>query len=178
LVPEPAVYSQFFSNVLKGFENFNLGSGNDYIYLSSFAVNNVVHGGDGNDQIEAGAGNDIVYGDAGNDIVDGGWGSDILYGGAGSDVFAWQGNVVGQYDRDVVKDFDYDRSDGTYDQVWLYGGYNLVWDQNSPNVLHGFLTNAATGVIWGEVTFENMTLLQSSLVEIHHIDSTTGMPVA
>jgi Ca2+-binding RTX toxin-like protein len=166
-------YSKNFTN----FENFTLGSGNDWVYLSSNALDNVVHGGGGDDLVNAGAGNDTVYGDDGNDIVDGGWGNDNIYGGAGSDAFSWQGRLVGQYTVDVVKDFDIDNSDGTHDQVWLFGSWFIQWDANS-SVLHGYLVDPAyNNAVFGEVTFEGLTYADHGSVEVHNIDPNTGFPV-
>jgi len=174
----PTSWEASYSNNFQNFENFILGSGNDWVYLSSDAVDNVLHGGAGDDFVNAGAGNDIVYGDDGNDIVDGGWGNDIMYGGAGSDAFSWQGRLVGQYTVDVVKDFDIDGSDGTHDQFWLYGSWVVQWDANS-TVLHGYLVDPAyNNTAFGEVTFEGLTYPQRGSVEFHNIDPNTGFPVA
>jgi len=173
----PTSWDTAYANNFQGFENYILGSGNDWIYLSSSAQDNVVHGGAGDDFVNAGAGNDTVYGDEGNDIVDGGWGNDIMYGGAGSDAFSWQGRVVGQYTVDVVKDFDIDNSDGTHDQFWLYGSWTVQWDPNS-SVLHGYLADPAyNNVVFGEVTFEGLTYADRGAVEFHNIDPNTGLPV-
>lgn len=62
-----------------------LGNGADTFVGS--VNNNVVYGGNGNDQISGGAaGNDKLYGDNGNDVLDGGIGSDQLFGGRGNDI--------------------------------------------------------------------------------------------
>lgn len=171
--PNPPIYTQSFTNNFQGFENFVLGAGNDFVHLSTATVTNVLHGGDGNDNLNAGGGDDIVYGDAGDDIIDGGWGSDVLYGGAGSDAFAFTGRVVGEYTRDVIKDFDVDGSDGTHDQIWLWPSWAIRWDPNS-TVLHGYLIDGTT--TFGEITLEGLTYADRGSVEIHNIDPMTGYP--
>lgn len=46
----------------------------------------VMRGGDGNDQIYGNDGNDRLFGDQGDDFLDGGLGNDTLTGGAGADL--------------------------------------------------------------------------------------------
>lgn len=48
--------------------------------------NDVIHGGDGDDNLRGWEGDDVIYGGAGNDRILGQYGNDVLYGGAGDDV--------------------------------------------------------------------------------------------
>jgi Ca2+-binding RTX toxin-like protein len=167
--PSDVIYRGNF----QGFENFKLGNGNDSIYMTMASINNVLDGGGGNDLIWGGGGNDTIYGGDGNDFIEGSWGNDIAYGGAGSDVFTWQGALAGQYTYDTVKDFDIDASDGTHDEIWLGGSWEVQWDPNS-SVLHGYLMNGTT--VLGEITLEGLTYADAASVIVHHIDS-AGYPI-
>jgi hypothetical protein len=78
-----------------GIDNFNElhgGTGNDIINAGSFgdwlfgdADGDVINGGAGNDIIHAGSGTDLVYGNAGNDLIFADSGNNTIYGGIGSD---------------------------------------------------------------------------------------------
>jgi Ca2+-binding RTX toxin-like protein len=163
------IYRGNFQN----FENFTLGNGNDSIYMTTASINNVLDGGGGNDLIWAGGGNDTIYGGDGNDFIEGSWGNDIAYGGAGSDVFTWQGALAGQYTYDTIKDFDVDSSDGSHDEIWLGGSWEIQWDANS-TVLHGYLVNGT--VTLGEITLEGLSYADAASVIVHHIDA-AGFPI-
>lgn len=89
--------------------------GNDYIYTKggyivgdlSLARDDIIAGGDGNDQLSSGFGSDTLRGDAGNDTLVGGVGGDMLTGGLGADKFRFDtvtDTVVG--DGDLVTDFN------------------------------------------------------------------------
>jgi Ca2+-binding RTX toxin-like protein len=79
------------------------GSGNDIIYgddVDAFVVagNDLVDGGDGDDQLSGGLGDDrlrggqgvdSLWGDAGDDILMGGTGLDMLDGGSGADTYVF-----------------------------------------------------------------------------------------
>jgi Ca2+-binding RTX toxin-like protein len=77
------------------FRHYNGTSGDDILYgdgdLTFFGVtlkrptDDVMHGGDGNDQIYGNDGNDRLFGDNGNDVLSGSIGNDQLTGGAGAD---------------------------------------------------------------------------------------------
>jgi Ca2+-binding RTX toxin-like protein len=60
------------------------GNARDNIIYSG-GSDDVLSGGDGNDQLEASAGNDILDGGDGDDYLNGASGADIYTGGAGSD---------------------------------------------------------------------------------------------
>ncbi|MGV6800371.1 MAG: S8 family serine peptidase, partial [bacterium] len=64
-------------------ENAVLGDGDDS--LTGNAMDNIIYGMRGNDNIDSDAGNDSVYGGAGNDTLKGSLGNDILDGGDGID---------------------------------------------------------------------------------------------
>lgn len=80
----------------KLFNIYNGTSGDDIMYgdtaVSLFGVtlyhptDDVMHGGDGNDQIYGNDGNDRLFGGNGDDFLDGGIGNDTLTGGAGADL--------------------------------------------------------------------------------------------
>lgn len=60
------------------------GNGNDE--LEGEGGNDTLKGGDGNDTLEGGSGNDILDGQGGTDKLDGGDGNDILLAGDGHDI--------------------------------------------------------------------------------------------
>ncbi len=93
------------------------------------AGNDVIHGGDGNDQIfgdgAEGSGNDTIYGDAGNDTIYGDGaegGTDEIHGGADNDYIDTGGGVddvaYGDAGDDIL--LGGDGAEGASDQ--LYGG--------------------------------------------------------
>lgn len=65
----------------------DLGDGDDVFYggIGLTQYHAIVHGGDGDDEINGTPGADELYGDEGNDEVYGGEGADSIYGGYGSD---------------------------------------------------------------------------------------------
>lgn len=79
---------------------------NDIITLANHCLSNLVHGGNGNDEITGSStvvANDTFYGDSGDDILNGGLGTDYLYGGTGKDIFVLDRTLADQ--RDWIKDF-------------------------------------------------------------------------
>jgi Ca2+-binding RTX toxin-like protein len=74
---------------------FNLGAGNDVLLVdenvkaginaNGGSGNDVMIGGNGNDNFKGGSGDDVMLGRGGNDKMDGGKGNDILFGGKGDD---------------------------------------------------------------------------------------------
>ncbi len=72
----------------------------------------LIDGGDGNDDIEADEGDDVIFGGAGADSIDGWTGDDTIEGGAGND------DISGQGDNDLILGGDGDD--------WLSGGDG--WD--------------------------------------------------
>lgn len=71
------------------------------------ALDNVITGGAGCDNLFGGAGNDTLFGGAGKDVLTGGAGADHLTGGAGADrfVFALGDNGVTAANADHITDF-------------------------------------------------------------------------
>lgn len=64
-----------------------LGDGDDQLNIADcVSLPATVHGGGGNDRLNAGAGPAVLLGDAGNDFLKGGCGRDILMGGQGEDL--------------------------------------------------------------------------------------------
>ena len=60
------------------------------------ALNNVINGNDGNNQLFGGGGNDTLNGDDGNDLLDGGNGNDTLNGGDDNDT------IIGGAGNDTI----------------------------------------------------------------------------
>ncbi|MEQ1848585.1 MAG: Ig-like domain-containing protein, partial [Nitrospira sp.] len=105
-IVQNGVTSQLTLSTTTEIQVFGLG-GNDQIILIGLLRHAVIHGGDGNDLIDARGvtanlisldlfgdnQNDTIYGGAGNDLLDGGAGADYLSGGLGDDqVFGQGGN--------------------------------------------------------------------------------------
>jgi hypothetical protein len=93
---------------------------------------------EGNDTFEGSKGSDYMLGFAGNDKLDGGKGSDFLGGGAGRDVLtggrATDVFIFGAGDgRDVIKDFDANSTDDTYDLIWIQGDAEYTIGKNAKN---------------------------------------------
>jgi Ca2+-binding RTX toxin-like protein len=178
LFGDPITYSgSSFSNNFKGIENFILGDGDDLVQMLTPSGNNRIFGGGGNDNILAGDGADYVDGGSGNDVINGAWGSDTLIGGTGNDVFAITGRIVSEYTHDVIVDFDKktDDADTSFDEIWLWQGWSLVWDTGNPgDVLHGRLYDG--GTLFGEVTLNGLTLADAPNVGVFNIDPSTGLP--
>lgn len=177
LFGDPITYSgSSFSNNFKGIENFILGDGDDLVQMLTPNGPNRIFGGGGNDQILSGDGDDYVDGGSGNDILNTAWGNDTIIGGTGNDVFAITGRLVGEYTHDVIVDFEtkLDGSDTSYDQIWLWEGWSLVWDTGSPDILHGYLYDA--GTLFGEVTLNGLTLADAQYVGVYNVDPSTGFP--
>jgi Ca2+-binding RTX toxin-like protein len=79
---------------ISGFENANLGSGNDLFVgdgLDNVAQGNdgddILFGAGGSDELSGGIGIDQLFGGDGGDLLDGGEGKDYMNGGAGDDVY-------------------------------------------------------------------------------------------
>lgn len=176
LAEDPTYSGSSFSNNFKGIENFILGGGDDLVQLRTSWPSSVF-GGDGDDNIATGSGNDYIDGGSGNDILNGGWGSDTLKGGGGNDSFAITGRVVNQYTHDVIVDFETrtDVADTSYDEIWLWQGWSIQWDEGDPtDPLHGYLYD--NGTLFGEVTLTGLTLADADDVEVFNIDPSTGKP--
>jgi Ca2+-binding RTX toxin-like protein len=70
--------------------------GNDRLQLIDLAINALIHGGAGNDEITGGAGHDLIFGGGGNDTLTGAAGNDFLIGGDGAD------RIVGSAGHDIL----------------------------------------------------------------------------
>lgn len=85
--------------------------------------NDVVYGGDGNDDLAGQAGNDLLSGGNGNDSLFGADGDDVLLGGAGDDYLDdWHGRNV--LDGGSGNDFFYIRLEGSSNTV-VTGGTGI-----------------------------------------------------
>jgi Ca2+-binding RTX toxin-like protein len=82
---DAAKVEAYMSDLLKGDDSINGGSGKDHI--RSFDGNDTVHGNGGNDYLYGRSGNDKLYGGTGDDYLDGGKGTDYLKGNSGNDHF-------------------------------------------------------------------------------------------
>jgi Ca2+-binding RTX toxin-like protein len=89
------------------------------------AGSDVLHGGDGNDQVWGTGGHDTITGDNGNDYLSGGLGNDSMTGDNGNDVMYGGGGddaMSGGTGRDNMHgDSGNDRLFGGDDNDWLYG---------------------------------------------------------
>jgi Ca2+-binding RTX toxin-like protein len=173
-----ATFDATYKNNFVGFENVLGSSGDDIINFSNGAGSNILKGGAGNDYLSTADGNDTVHGEAGDDMIAGGWGNDTLSGGDGSDTFLITGRLAGQYTFDTIMDFDWDASDGTRDQIWLWEGWSIRWDEetSTSTTLHGYLLD--NGTVFGELTLLGLSYAHASKVEWHNVDPATGMPGA
>ncbi|BAY78900.1 hypothetical protein NIES25_53790 (plasmid) [Nostoc linckia NIES-25] len=77
--------------------NFISGSGNDVLNFSATTRQDIIEGGDGNDNIITGSGKDRIYGDTGNDTVSGQAENDLIFGGVGNDSLSGDGGSDGLY---------------------------------------------------------------------------------
>lgn len=76
--------------------------------------NDLIYGGDGDDELDGDSGNDIIYGGRGSDEIDGGFGNDILNGGEDDDT------ITGGPDNDLV------RGDRGSDDLSGGGGWDVI----------------------------------------------------
>lgn len=174
---DPVVSATPYRDNLKNVENFILGDGDDLIQmLGVVAADNRIEAGGGNDHILAGRGNDIVDGGAGSDLINGSLGNDSLTGGFGNDCFVFSFYEAGQRTGDTITDFDArtGSADTSFDAIWIWNTYSLVWDQSSQNVLHAYVME--NGVTLGDITLQGLTLADAPNVVWHYIDPTTGDP--
>lgn len=75
-----------------------------WIIDASSESNNLVQGGDGDDELRGGAGEDRLLGGEGADTLSGGAGSDYLDGGEGADIYELDPSDIGGEDADVIED--------------------------------------------------------------------------
>lgn len=94
-------------------DEFDYVTGVESFLLVSYSGDDVLTGGNGNDELYADSGNDVLtggegndrlHGGSGNDVLDGGGGTDRLSGGLGDDIFVL--NLAGSDgDKDIVIGF-------------------------------------------------------------------------
>lgn len=93
------------------------------------------------DDLNGSKGSDYMLGFGGNDRLDGGKGADWLGGGAGRDVLTGGGAtdvfIFGSTDgKDVIKDFDADSTDDTFDLLWIQGeGFEITKNAKNDAVI-------------------------------------------
>jgi len=125
----------------------NAGNGNDFVGVG--LGRNVVHGGNGNDNLEAytsGATN-AIYGDAGDDVIDvsrvnsslnslldGGDGNDAIHGSQGIDLI--NGNAGNDYLWGGAGNDRLDGGEGN-DFIWGDAGDDYLWGGAGNNTLNG-----------------------------------------
>ena len=105
--------------------------------------NDVLHGGNGNDELYGRAGNDLHYGNSGNDTIYAGSGDDVGYGGSGSDVLKGGGGddvLYGDSGHDELSGgVGNDTLDGGSGSDQLYGnsGDDTLSGGSGNDQLHG-----------------------------------------
>jgi Ca2+-binding RTX toxin-like protein len=76
----------------------NAGGGNDT--LRGGAGFDIIHGGEGNEEMDGGgAGNDQLFGEGGNDVIRGGPGNDLEDGGSGDDQIGYSNGIYNDADE-------------------------------------------------------------------------------
>lgn len=101
-----ATGAEIGTDVIKGFEEFFLGKGNDLVFGTVNA--DKIWGGDGTDTIYGGKGNDYLLGGADADKIIGEAGRDLLQGDAGADIFIYRAiadSTLAFTGRDRIMDF-------------------------------------------------------------------------
>ncbi len=114
--------------------------------------NDVLHGGDGSDELHGRSGNDYLYGNNGYDHLHGGSGDDFLYGGAADDkLYGNSGNdfLFGGNHNDTLNGnngddyLDGERGNDTVnggsgnDELWGGSGDDLLNGGSGDDVMHG-----------------------------------------
>jgi len=123
------------TDMIKGFEHVEGGSGGDHIWGST--ANELLGGNDGDDFLFGMAGNDKLYGDKGADTLVGGIGAEYIYAGEAdgdADRFVYtsvKDSTVGASGRDILFDFE----DGTDHIVFLGLGNIHVAAPNPVNAV-------------------------------------------
>lgn len=107
----------------------DLGNGDDTFYggIGLTQYHAIVHGGEGDDELNGTPGDDELYGDGGSDEVYGGEGADSIYGGYGGDIL--QGNngadeILGEAGEDDINGgWGNDTLNGGADTDSMLGGF-------------------------------------------------------
>ncbi|WP_293007701.1 hemolysin expression modulating protein [Nitrosomonas sp.] len=106
---------------------------NDLLIIGD-ALDNILTGGPGHDEIDGGAGNDTITGGAGNGILNGGDGNDTLdgqegterlFGGNGDDILLAGGTVPVSFIQPGAGDFDRLNGGAGNDTFGFYGVGNF-----------------------------------------------------
>lgn len=101
------ISSEIGTDIIKGFEEIWLGSGDDLVFGSVNA--DKINAGIGADIVYGGKGNDYLLGHDGNDKIIGEAGRDILDGGADDDIFIYRAiadSTLALTGRDRIIDFE------------------------------------------------------------------------
>lgn len=160
--------SKEWKNSFTGIENIITGDGNDEINFDNVMGYgpNKVWSGAGDDFVTTGGGNDFIDAGAGDDFIVGGPGDDILTGGEGNDAFTFLGGFAGEYQRDVITDFDiFSDLGANQDQLRLRADYTLDWDPTAA-VLTGIISSDS-GLV-GQVQLLGLTYSDAASVAIHY----------
>jgi Ca2+-binding RTX toxin-like protein len=99
--------TEFDQVIIGGDGNDNLTGGNGHDYIEGGGGDDVLRGQNGNDVLIGGDGNDKLFGGNGDDVLFGGMGTDILNGGRGKDTFVWTDIAESRpgAGRDIIEDF-------------------------------------------------------------------------
>ena len=79
--------------------------GNDRLELIDLAIDSLLHGGEGDDELIGSDGADLIFGGLGNDHLTGAAGNDFLIGGSGADWIAGSADHEILVAGDVAEDF-------------------------------------------------------------------------
>lgn len=145
-------------------------AGDDSLYGGRSGNTDTLHGGTGNDTLEAGVGYGLFYGEDGDDSLKGGQNSDTLYGGNNNDTLsgflsndslyggAQDDDLYGDHGADTL--YGEDGNDflfGDFGNDSLYGGTNndtLSGGENNDTLVGGFGSDSLGGgagddALWG-----------------------------
>ncbi|TNH20652.1 calcium-binding protein [Testudinibacter sp. TR-2022] len=118
-------------------------------------TNNIIIGGNHDDNIKAGSGDDIIFAGQGHDVINGGAGADKMYGGAGNDVY-YVDNHGDHIIEGIAQGDDLVNSNVTYtlgqhlERLTLIGDKSIAGYGNIlNNTLHGNVGNNILDGGWG-----------------------------
>ncbi|TNG96370.1 calcium-binding protein [Pasteurellaceae bacterium USgator11] len=118
-------------------------------------TNNIIIGGNHDDNIKAGSGDDIIFAGQGHDVINGGAGADKMYGGAGNDVY-YVDNHGDHIIEGIAQGDDLVNSSVTYtlgqhlERLTLIGDKSIAGYGNIlNNTLHGNVGNNILDGGWG-----------------------------
>ena len=140
---------------------------NDVITTYDDLENNVLIGGDGNDELYGQRGNDTLKGGSGYDLLDGGEGNDILIGGKNDDTLkGGYGNDIYIFNKgdgnDIIEDNDgvdtLKFGEGIAKEDLL-----ISRDTNSENIVIKFKNNTTDSITLKNVIYANKTRISSAI---------------